>query len=775
MSAKLGPRGRGPRPPARARGNIESAQVGCVSWLNRWLRGEAARLTELTPLFATATADSSYRQLKVSAVDLLSSVQKHRADSVADVFAALRPELERRARTDLEGEAAARELAGLALGRIEVDVSIPVPAALFEAAAVVQRRELRAAIGDSDHAPAAPAAPRRDASLLALRAERARALDGLRHGPLEQKQWAAFLGRLGSNALSEAESLALDRVRAAGTHHALTEQMFELSGLLERMPDGRAWIGRVSAGLELAMKARAGETLSGVERAALAIVEAETTEPTTRFVPPRSTKEGDIESLLHRWFANHLPLMATSLLLHHPMILRGAQFGALDAQIQQIASEQGPFLADCNVLSVMHQTGGVPGWLELLRQHLGLDKTRYLGVAVPYSSSPIAIERLNLDGFETVLDHDPRPPEVAMLEDKLGAGSEQGFDELKEAALVRALARMLEMRAENGKPILVIDDGGYVGKTIRKHFPESESAFKIVEWTMRGVRQYEQIEDPRFAYVSAAEARPKVEIEPAFIADACVPASLAAMRERLGDLEGRRNSVIGAGNIGLACARAAAELGAKVGVHDTDVDKARAATEGGGLALFETLDAAIAAPEALLAGTGANSLPPEVFRKLPAGAVVASLSSTDIETRSSRTHENGSWGTDLARWSITVSLDGRGAVETPTPSHPINRAGAQALAEGLRAVAETHGASFAVDERTILNGGYPINLIRRLRLMAPAREELIFLNVTEAVAQIHGIEDHEKHLVEPWREERVLDLFAAHHPADFARARGLGS
>ena len=77
------------------------------------------------------------------------------------------------------------------------------------------------------------------------------------------------------------------------------------------------------------------------------------------------------------------------------MILKGDQFKGLAAQLQEIAVEQGRFLERYNVLTNMHQTGGIPGWLELLERYLGLNKEDYLGLSVP-SGSAVAVECLRL-------------------------------------------------------------------------------------------------------------------------------------------------------------------------------------------------------------------------------------------------------------------------------------------------------------------------------------------------------------------------------------------
>jgi hypothetical protein len=409
-------------------------------------------------------------------------------------------------------------------------------------------------------------------------------------------------------------------------------------------------------------------------------------------------------------------------------------------------------------------------WLQLLHDKLGLDKANYLGVSVPYSGSKLAEARLNRDGFTTLTDHDPRPALLAKLQDTLGGGNPQAFDALKEEDIHRAVAAVIAKHQANDKPILVIDDGGYVAKVIRKHFPEHEAAFKIVEWTTRGIRLFEQIPDPKLTLVSGAESRPKTEIEPAFIADSLIEHFRVALAARFPDLTGKRILVVGAGNIGRACGLAAAELGAVVSMNDLRAERLQQAVAGTPLAAEPDLRRAVKGKDAILAVTGANSLPPELFQLIDPGTVVTSASSVDIETRDDRAYANGHWGTDLSR--LTVKLSSEPAASPRAPfAHPINEQGAQALEAGLEAAAAPLGLHASVERRDILAGGFVLNLGRRARVMPVQREELILLNVTEAIAQAAATSAPGKHLMDPAREARITQLFAQHHPDDYARAQ----
>lgn len=658
--------------------------------------------------------------------------------------------------------------------QVEFDIPPPVFAEANSAKGPLLAQILAATWGDWRNTPEQPSATF-NRRTMAARLERARAIEGQRLGGLTFKQWGSFLGRLTSDTLQPSETHALAWRAPKDADDKALETALRISGIVAAQTDGEAWVQRIIAGLALAHEARSGDsplpnTTSAAIVREIGLIDPE---PQTDFVPPKTTRDGDLESLLFRYFKARLPRLATQMVIHHPMILKGDQFKGLAAQLQEIAVEQGRFLERYNVLTNMHQTGGIPGWLELLERYLGLNKEDYLGLSVPYSGSAVAVECLRLFGWETIEDHDsPNNAFEALVSNALGAGQDKNFDELKEASVVRALERMLAMHARNGKKILVIDDGGYVAKALRKHFPQHEHLFKIVEWTTRGVRGYETIPDPKFSFVSAAETKPKVEIEPPFIADACVPLVVQAIQEEIGIVRGRRVLLAGAGNIGIACGVALQDLGASVLVCDTDRQKATDKARDGGLAAVAALDDAISAVDILLLATGTNACPPEVLQKLPPTAIAISVSSNDIETRSPENFANGRWTNNLVR--LTVKLTDTPPAVPPSkawrPKDPFSQAHYDALVAAYEPLAKKFGLYLSIEARIIVAGSYPINHIRRLRLMSPAREELLFLNVTEALAHIDTIDDTEKHGIGPQREDRVIRIFSEVHPDEYAYA-----
>jgi hypothetical protein len=357
----------------------------------------------------------------------------------------------------------------------------------------------------------------------------------------------------------------------------------------------------------------------------------------------------------------------------------------------------------------------------------------------------VATARLNLEKFETRSEHDPRDPMVARLEDTFGAGNPAGYDELKEKEVLAAVERMLEKKRQNGKPIFVVDDGGIVARVLRKYYPpETEAEFTIVEWTTRGAMLFDELESPKASMTSAAEAKAKTEIEPAFIADAAVEHAVVAGKSRFGTLEGLPVLGIGYGNIGRAAQRALAREGALVTVTDTNPKRLEYAEKFDRLGAEPDVIQALKGKKLIIPATGRNSAPPEVFGASDPGSTWFSLSSVDIETRDPRQWANGTWGTDLVRMSVNATVD---------PS-----------AEG--------GVRLEYERREVLGGGYPINLDRRARVMPIQREEVILMVLNEAIAQaVLQRGKAGKHQLPPERNDRIFRIYGEVHPEEMALAR----
>lgn len=700
-----------------------------------WLIGtlvepELADLRQGARLFAAASRESTYRQAKVALAQVLAHCDKHAPTLTVSMFRTLQLVLEVKA-AELPQAEAARERLALREGRLEVPVELPqaVLGAVSDAAnAMVDRyaKELGVAV--------APSAQDRTASVRSQATARTAALDARICAGLNERQWGAFLGRTISDVFDADESRALDDLAARGRMDRALVFALEQSGASADRGDDGAWARRVGAAIDLARRAQYA-SLDDHDRRALTSIAASNTTPTMSYEPIRSLKDGDIEGMLHRFMKVTVPRFASAAIAYHPHIVEPEALPALSEQMDGIAREDGAFLSEFNVLTIMHQTAGCVPWLRLLEEKLGMRREDYLGISVPYSGSPIAIARLNQEGFETRADHDPRDPLLAAMQDTLGAGNPQAFDELKEQNLRRGIAALVERAEKNGKKMMIIDDGGYAGHVIRKYFAEHEHRFVIVEWTTRGVRKFEQLQAPKFPLLSAAESAPKTAIEPAFVADALRDACVVSMQNRLGTLKDKSLLLVGFGHIGRAVALVMQAKGMRVTVSDVRKEALEAARRDGFL-VEPDMKKAVANKHAILAATGANSMPPEIFSQISHGTVIASASSVDIETRSPVAAHNGTWGRSLIRRELYVE----------------------------------DGEQRAID-RELLGGGYVLNMTRRTRLMAPEREEVIFMNVTEAIAQIADETRPGKHLMTTDREARIDRLYAKHRPAAYAHAK----
>ncbi len=745
-----------PSSPPAQQASLAAPEAAFSAWLTDALRtgANATSLARGGQLFAVAARDSTLRQAQNALLQVTAHLEVHQPTLKDAFFAAVQPALVDKAKA--EGNTAA--VAALEAGVVHVVVD--VPQAVLEAANAVAGARVQELfdrfVSDRDIPPPTststrsatsrvpPARPdatqnaARASTLLAARGGKsieAIGAVGARSAKASDAQWGAFLGRVLSNVVAPTESALLQKLAASGRVDAALQAALTSSGIFDGVSGGDVRVAEIAAAFAFARNAAySPQDLGDDGRALLAVLAASDPTPAPSFTPPMTTKDGDLEDLLLRFLSVTVPRMKTAVVRHHPHIPEAKQLVGTAQIADAVAAEHGKFLAGYNVMTVMHQLGSAPPWLDLLHDKLGLEKSQYLGVCVPYSTSEVALARLNLDGWRTRDDHDSRDPFTARLQDTLGAGNPVPFDALKEENIKSAVGEMIALHQKNGKPIFVIDDGGYVIHAIRNHYPEHEEKFRIVEWTTRGIRKLEQVKDVKIPVVAAAETAPKNAIEPPFVADSTVLHFLAAVEHKIGGLKDKRVLVIGAGHIGTAVALALRERGAIVSVHDKD--KAKLAALPAGLIAAVDVKAAVKGKDAILAATGANSLGGGVLEHADPGTLITSASSVDIETRDEAQWKNGHWSTDLVRATLHIDEAGNSRLE----------------------------------EKKILGGGFVLNLSRRARIMPLDREELILMNVTEALAVAHTSTARGKVKVEPWREERITSTYQQTYPAAFARA-----
>ncbi len=132
-------------------------------------------------------------------------------------------------------------------------------------------------------------------------------------------------------------------------------------------------------------------------------------------------------------------------------------------------------LRDVNLIAIQHLLDdNMVGPLT----ELGLDPRRAYVLGIPYSTNAAVAERLRAQGFD--------------VDDR--ACRDLPYPVWREMQVGFLIKKALADHAQNGKPILVLDDGGYVASVLQRQFPEQAHLFTIVEQTTHGLRVAEQLE-----------------------------------------------------------------------------------------------------------------------------------------------------------------------------------------------------------------------------------------------------------------------------------------
>ncbi|MFC4334353.1 NAD(P)-binding domain-containing protein [Salininema proteolyticum] len=187
----------------------------------------------------------------------------------------------------------------------------------------------------------------------------------------------------------------------------------------------------------------------------------------------------------------------------------------------------------------------------------------------------------------------------------------------------------LEHRA-GGQDIVLADIGGYFAPTLAHLCREfSGRILGVVEDTENGYRRYRDLAETPCPIVSVARS-PLKQPEDYLVGQSCAFSAEALMRS-VGDIPiGRPVAVIGFGKIGRAAAATLRAKGSVVRVFDTDpVRQARALSIG--YTVARTCQEAIAGAGLVLCATGNRSLRFDEFSRLPNGAHVATVTSSDDE------------------------------------------------------------------------------------------------------------------------------------------------
>jgi S-adenosylhomocysteine hydrolase len=235
------------------------------------------------------------------------------------------------------------------------------------------------------------------------------------------------------------------------------------------------------------------------------------------------------------------------------------------------------------------------------------------------------LERLGLNPRTTLLFYKPYPyPQAEELQRAIRARGYQLHS-------IKSVDQVLTAR-QSTEPMFVIEDGGHVASFVYTHPGIPVSGF--VEQTTRGLRVHEDQLRLRgrlpAPVLTVADAEIKSRFEPPLIADQIVH-NLRILAPRL-PIRGSRILVVGAGTIGLPLARRLRENGASLRLVDPrPLRRLEVIADCGPDALALSIDAAAPWADLVIGATGTRSIPGNVLQRLKSGAMVASISSDQVE------------------------------------------------------------------------------------------------------------------------------------------------
>jgi NAD(P)-dependent dehydrogenase (short-subunit alcohol dehydrogenase family) len=516
-----------------------------------------------------------------------------------------------------------------------------------------------------------------------------------------------------------------------------------------------------------------------------------------------------------------------------------------------VASIEGRPLANANTVVIGHILAEAPAFLGALIE-LGADPKTTHVLAVPYSSSELAIEALRELGIDAENPEGGRganenrwgtrvDANLAFRDDK-----REPFEALKKASVCGVLEKALADHAANNQPIVVVDDGGFGAAVVKEKWPEKLPLFRFVEQTTSGIRRIERLNLAATVVVDVAESRVKTVIEGPFVAAAVLDAVMIELGAVLGgDLRGKHIGLLGYGTIGRAIAKELAARGAKVTVFDPKSDRLGGPLPSGVVAARDLRDA-LANQAAVIGAVGATSVQPQDFIHLSGGTRLVSVSSTDVEYRDSwtdaaraaeaqelvvnalsappDTSPSLSWGRrDPISLDVSVDLPGSSLDGQKLTTHEIrqNRV-LRAFDDSLRTSLKAFGGSVSVKAsigfydpferirdrlsgpgspmadiavaREVMrpwqlrikegmmtlaptpepvwleNGGYPINLSRRLITMPAARIQVTIAALVAGAAQAIATLPTAEPIVKLAADGQIEAAFRELNPADYAFA-----
>lgn len=245
-------------------------------------------------------------------------------------------------------------------------------------------------------------------------------------------------------------------------------------------------------------------------------------------------------------------------------------------------------LGNCAVLLIPHLLKDAFGYVRALEAH-GMSPDSCCIVGIPYSTKFETAAALWQHGYKNIWTPANYP-----------------FDD----DVHLAIRRLLQIADEEGKDILVVEDGGYAGPLLHRSFETDLSRCRgIVEQTRNGIWRYtEESIAPQVPVLNVAECDLKLRRESPLIG-AAVVFNVQGLLAQLGyGIENYRALVVGFGSTGSQVASVLRKRDIDVRVFDADPSRRKTATDAG----FESAeDLASLVPErSLIIGcTGAATAP----------------------------------------------------------------------------------------------------------------------------------------------------------------------
>jgi S-adenosylhomocysteine hydrolase len=342
-----------------------------------------------------------------------------------------------------------------------------------------------------------------------------------------------------------------------------------------------------------------------------------------------------------------------------------------------------------NAVMVQHMLGTQVELLSAL-EAAGLDPKNCTLMGRGYSDSKVVLS-LARDKHYTVYDTA-----------KSGLG---GYEAQQEQLIRKALEQAIARAKTNGKPILVLDDGGLAAKMIHREFPQYASLFRGVEQTSRGITELKKLKALSMPVVDVARS-PAKRIEALFIDDAAgrrLLTDLQALSRE--DVKGKKAVVYGYGPIGASVAHGLRALGADVTISDP-VDGALETAAADGFAVAKDAHELLKSADLVMGCSGHRSVGPDELDLLKDGVIVASCSSAEVEIDNAYLGANGS----------SHVLPRRGGYESNHESHEIHLGGRRLV---------------------LLNRGFPMNFDGAVNSVRPEdiqlTQGLMFIAAVQSV------------------------------------------